>query len=136
MRGGFDGAGGDRRHGRICDHKRTRRQSRNWIAMQLRALAFQPRPLGLVARTQARNLIPEGSGMVHLDQMGDLVGGDVIKHLGRRHDQPPAIRQRPGMAARAPARAGIAQRDSRDRGVQAGRRNARSPGATATARHV
>ena len=32
--------------------------------------------------------------MVHFGQMRDLVGGNIVQHLGGRHDQPPRIHQR------------------------------------------
>ena len=27
--------------------------------------------------------------MIHVDEMGDLVRGEIIEHVARRHDQPP-----------------------------------------------
>src|SRR6267142_3408419 len=42
--------------------------------------------------------------------MGDLMGGEIVQHIGRREDQAPGKRQRSGRSARTPAARLIADR--------------------------
>ena len=60
--------------------------------MQLSAMAFQP-GLGVgAAGAQRVGEAPKARRVVVLDQMGDLVCGDIIEHRRRRQDQPPGKR--------------------------------------------
>src|SRR5205823_2963444 len=59
-------------------------------------------------------------------EVGNLVGGEIIEHEGRREDEPPGIRQRSTGRARAPAARLVAYRNTldrnpEDRGVPAAR---------------
>jgi len=42
---------------------------------------------------------PEPRRVIHLDEMRDLMGGQIVQHVGRREDQPPGKRQRSGRGA-------------------------------------
>ena len=57
--------------------------------MQIVAVGVEPRlgPFDMAA--DFRNDLPEPRRVVHLDEMGDLVGGEIVQHIGRREDQPP-----------------------------------------------
>src|SRR3954463_4979682 len=52
--------------------------------------------------------------------MGDFVGGEIVKHVGRRKDQPPGERQRARRGAGAPAARLIADREPLDPDAQVG----------------
>ena len=64
-------------------------------------------------RNPRRNT-PEPGRVIHLDEMGDLVGGEIVQHVGRREDQAPGIRQRSGRGARSPAARLVADRHPLD----------------------
>ena len=50
------------------------------------AVEFQP-PLGIVAvRAMLQHQPPEADGVVHLTQMGHLMGGDIVEHKGWGQD--------------------------------------------------
>src|SRR6266446_2304722 len=54
------------------------------VTMQIVAVRIEP-PLGALDRgTDFRDHAPESRRMVHLDQMRDLVGGEIVQHEGRR----------------------------------------------------
>jgi hypothetical protein len=42
-------------------------------------------------RAEALNETPEPRGVIHLREMRDLVGGEVIENKWRREDQPPGL---------------------------------------------
>ena len=42
-------------------------------------------------RANALDQPPEGMAVVHLDQMRDLVRGEIVEHEGWRQDQPPGL---------------------------------------------
>src|SRR6478735_11096504 len=50
--------------------------------------------------------------MVHLDEMSDFVGGEIVEHEGRREDQAPGERQRARRGAGTPAAGLIADRQA------------------------
>ena len=57
--------------------------------MQIAAVDIEP-DLGAVGiGADAVHQPPEPSRMVHLDQMRDLVDGEIIQHERRRQDQAP-----------------------------------------------
>ena len=69
-----------------------------------------------------RDHLPEPRRVVHLDEMRDLVGGEIIQHIGWRQDEPPRERQRSRRRARTPAARLIADRqpfylDAKGRGI-------------------
>src|SRR3970040_146080 len=71
------------------------------VAMQFGAMRVEP-ALGVThVRTNALDQPPENSAVVHLDQMRDLVRGEIIEHERRRQNQPPRIGQHAGGRARA-----------------------------------
>ena len=61
--------------------------------MQVVAVGVEP---GLGAFNMIADLSdhpPEPRRMVHFDEMGRLLGGKIVQHIGRREDQPPRERQ-------------------------------------------
>src|SRR5258708_10927801 len=67
--------------------------------------------LGALDVLAARSdLQPESRRVVHLDQMRDFMGGEIIQHIGRRENQPPRERQRARRRARSPAARLVADR--------------------------
>ena len=61
--------------------------------------------------------------MVHLGEVRDLVGDDIVDHRFRREHQPPAERQVPRRRAASPAAFGVAHADPRDAPADAARRS-------------
>ena len=57
---------------------------------------------------------PEPARMVHLDQMRDLVRGEIVEHEGRRQDQPPRDKTRRRSRSTSPSGSLIAHRDAPD----------------------
>src|SRR3989442_7214137 len=58
---------------------------------------------------------PEPAGVIELDEMADLVRGEIIEHEGGREDEPPGERQHAGIGARAPAARLVAHADALER---------------------
>src|SRR6478735_267826 len=59
------------------------------------AIGLEP-GLGLVrAGAQLVGELPEPVGMVQLAQVRNLMGGEVVEHEGRRHDETPGEAERP-----------------------------------------
>src|ERR1700688_4338590 len=80
------------------------------VAMQVVAVGIEP-ALGALDMTAGfGDDPPEPRRMIHLDEMRDLVGGEIVQHIRRRKDQPPRERQRPCRGARAPAARLVADR--------------------------
>ena len=71
--------------------------------VELRAVAFEPGFRGFRGRAEFFAQRPEFRAMVHLAQMGDLMGGEIIDDAFRRHDDAPGKAQVSLMRARAPA---------------------------------
>jgi hypothetical protein len=70
-----------------------RRSGRGTVAMQIGPVVAQP-ALGLFQpRHRAGHELPEAWTVIHLDQMGNLVRGDVVEHMRGRQHQPPRKRQ-------------------------------------------
>src|SRR6185369_9969250 len=80
------------------------------VAMQVGAVGVEPGLGAADIRIDARNDPPEPARMIHLDQMRDLVRGEIVEHEGRSHDQPPRERQNAARGTRAPSAALIAHR--------------------------
>src|SRR5579859_4572365 len=73
------------------------------VAVQIIAVGVEPGLSALDMAADPRDDLPELRRMVHFDEMGDLVGREIVQHIGRRENQPPGKRQRPGRGAGAPA---------------------------------
>src|SRR6185369_3451011 len=73
------------------------------VAMQVVAIGVEPALGAFDMVADAADDPPEPRRVVHLDEMGDLMGGEIVQHIGRRQDQSPGIRQRSGRGARSPA---------------------------------
>src|SRR4051812_778386 len=73
------------------------------VAMQVVAVGIEPRLGALDMAADLANHAPEPRRVVHLDEMGDFMGGQIVQHIGRREDQPPGKRQRSRRRARTPA---------------------------------
>src|ERR1700686_4980885 len=85
-------------------------QSRVWtrlvldpVAMQVVAVGVEPGLGALDVTTDPADHSPEPRRMIHFDEMGHLMAGEIIQHIRRREDQPPRERQRPCGGARTPA---------------------------------
>src|ERR1700694_3926975 len=92
-------------------------QSRVWtrlvldpVAMQIVAIGVEPGLGALDVTTDPADHSPEPRRMIHFDEMGHLMAGEIIQHIRRREDQPPRERQRPRGGARTPAARLIADR--------------------------
>lgn len=59
--------------------------------MQIAAVNVEPDLGPLVIRAEALNETPEPRGVIHLGEMRDLMGREVIEDKRRREDQPPGI---------------------------------------------
>ena len=57
--------------------------------MQIGAMGVEPRLGAILAGAETLNEAPEPRGMVHLDQMGHFMRGEVIEHMARRQNEPP-----------------------------------------------
>ena len=82
------------------------------VAMQVRAVHVEPGLGALHVRTDATQDAPEPRRMVHFDEMGDLMGGQIVEHIARGQNQPPRKRQHTGRRARPPAARLVANRDA------------------------
>src|ERR1700724_3738975 len=94
-------------------------QSRGWerlvlyaVAMQVVAVGVEPGLGALDVTADPADHSPEPRRMIHFDEMGHLMAGEIIQHIRRREDQPPRERQRPRGGARAPAARLIADRQA------------------------
>ena len=63
-------------------------------------------------RRQPFDLRPEQLAVVHVPDMRDLVGGEIIEHEGRRENEPPREIQRARGGAGSPAADGVAHGDA------------------------
>src|SRR5437868_15528758 len=79
--------------------------------MQRSAFQAQPGARPVAVAAQPLDQPPEAARVVVLDEVGDLVRGQVVEHERRRHDQPPRERQVTLARARAPTRALVAETD-------------------------
>src|SRR4051794_20301489 len=84
------------------------------IPVQIVAVRIEPLLGALHRRADLAADTPESRRVVHLDEMGDLVRGEVVEHVRRREDQAPGERQRAGRGAGAPAARLIADREPLD----------------------
>src|ERR1700737_1416713 len=79
--------------------------------MQIVAVGIEPYLGALDIAADAGNHAPEPRRVVHLDEMRDFVGREIVQHIGRRQNETPRERQRARSCARAPAARLIADRD-------------------------
>ena len=64
------------------------------IPVQIVTVRIEPLLGALHRRADLATDAPEPRRVVHLDEMGDLVGGEIVEHIGRCEDQAPGERQR------------------------------------------
>src|SRR5947207_11367078 len=65
----------------------------NAVAMQVVAVSVEPGLGALDVTADPADHPPEPRRMIHFDEMGHLMAGEIIQHIGRRQDQPPRERQ-------------------------------------------
>src|SRR5207244_2184584 len=68
------------------------RRIRKTIAVQIGAVGIEPSLGHLMIRNQPVHHAPEPCRMVHFDEMRHLVGGEVLKHVAWRQNEPPRKR--------------------------------------------
>src|SRR5467141_3783235 len=78
--------------------------------MQVVAVGIEPGLGALDMTADPCDDPPKPRRMIHFDEMGYLMGGKIVQHIGRREDQAPRERQRAGGGARTPAARLIADR--------------------------
>src|SRR5690349_19418771 len=93
---------------------------RQAIAMQVAAVHVEPDLGALMVGAEAPHQPPEPRRVVHLDEMRDLVGGEICEHEARGENEPPGIGQDPGGGAGTPAACLIAHRNPPDRDAKLG----------------
>ncbi len=81
----------------------------------------EPELGALDVRIEATDQPPEARRVVELDQVRDLVRGEIVEHEGRRQDETPGERQHAGVRARSPAARLVAHRDTLERDVELAR---------------
>src|SRR5688500_776222 len=69
------------------------------------------------ARAVALNKGPEGLGMVHFEQVRNLVRRDVVEHEGWSEDEAPGVGEGSLGGAGAPAACRVAKRETREAGI-------------------
>src|SRR6266702_4388098 len=84
------------------------------VPVQIIAVRIEPLLGALHRRTGFSAHAPEPRRVVHLDEMGDFVGGKIVEHVGRCEDQAPGERQRARRGAGAPAAGLITDRQPLD----------------------
>src|SRR4051794_16564343 len=84
------------------------------VPVQIVAVCIEPLLGALHRRADLAADAPESRRVVHLDEMGDLVRGEIVEHIGRCEDQAPGERQRAGRGAGAPTTGLIADREPLD----------------------
>src|SRR4051812_34797858 len=90
------------------------------VAVQVVAVRIEPLLGALHRRADLAADAPEPRRVVHLNEMGDLVGGEIVEHVRRREDQAPGERQRAGRGAGAPTTGLIADREPLDLDAELG----------------
>ncbi len=78
-------------------------------------MLVQPGAVGGKCRVQVRDETPKPGAVIEFDEMGNFMGGDVIHHGFRGHDQTPRKFNIAGGGTTAPAAFGIANADPTDR---------------------
>ena len=59
------------------------------VAVQVGAVRVEPRLGAAEIGINARDQTPEPARMIHLDEMSNLVRGEIIEHERRSQNQPP-----------------------------------------------
>src|SRR5262245_59537991 len=84
-----------------CESKRLARIQA--VAMEICAVGIQPGLGAAHVRANALNQPPEATRVIHLDEVGNLVGGKIFEHERRSHHQSPGIGEHAARGARTPA---------------------------------
>src|SRR5262245_15789636 len=84
---------------------------RQAIAMEVSAMGIEPRLGALETGIELGHQPPEPWRVVELDQVRDLVRGEIVEHVGWREDETPGERKHAGRRAGAPAAGLVAHRD-------------------------
>ena len=63
--------------------------------MQICAMSIEPGLCLLEFRAKALDLTPESARVIHLDQMGGLMRGEIVEHETRRQDKTPVVEHEP-----------------------------------------
>src|SRR5712692_3902844 len=90
------------------------------ISVQVGAVDVEPDFGALDVGVEALHQPPEPRRVIELDEMGNLVRGEVIEHEWRRENEPPGERQYAGIRARAPAARLVAHANALDRNAEVG----------------
>src|SRR5216684_6022454 len=89
------------------------------IAQEARTIAAEPGALPGGGGRQRLDQPPEAWSMIHLGEMGDLVGDDIVEHCLGGEDETPGKRERPVGRAASPAAPRVAHADPRHAPVDA-----------------
>src|SRR5690606_32456545 len=76
------------------------------------AVAAQPGAALVGARVETAAGLPERGAVIHVDEMGDLMGGEIVDHRRWRHDDTPGEGKIAAGGTGTPAADGVAQGDS------------------------
>src|SRR5574337_973634 len=92
---------------------RRKRSSRPLRSKTIQTRTVRPEPsLGPVrVRADAVDEGPESWRVVEVDEMRDLMRGEIVEHVRRGEDEAPGEAQAPGRRARPPAADRVAHRD-------------------------
>src|ERR1043166_2512374 len=91
-------------------------------AMQAGAVHVEPGFGAGQVRGDALDQPPEPARVIHLEEVSDLVRGEILQHERRRQDEPPGIGQQAGRRTGAPAARLVADRDALEAGAKQRRR--------------
>src|SRR3954454_21138737 len=90
------------------------------VAVQVVSVRIEPLLGALHRRADLAADAPEPRRVVHLNEMGDLVGGEIVENVRRREDQAPGERKGAGRGAGAPTTGLIADREPLDLDAELG----------------
>src|ERR1700674_163822 len=89
------------------------------VAVKTGARLAQPVPRLLVTRHGALDEAPKARTVIHVAEMGHLVGGEIIEHEGRREHETPGEGQSARRRAGSPARGLVAHEKALRREIEA-----------------
>jgi hypothetical protein len=81
-------------------------------------MLFEPTLGGFVIGTDALDLTPESSGVIHLSQVHQLMQDQIVTDELRSLNEPPIQRDCPAPRARTPTRFLISHREARDESIR------------------
>src|SRR5262249_39596413 len=84
------------------------------IAMQIGAVGVEPCFGEFDVGVDRPHQAPEARRVIELEQVRDLMRGEIVEHEGRRQNEPPGKRERAAVGARAPAARLVAHADALD----------------------